>query len=66
MEKETYLGDGLYVSFDGFAFVLRAPRQNGDHWVALEPEVILNLLDYVKETAPSLLKNHQTDKPSVL
>ena len=24
---ETYLGDGLYASFDGFSFVLRAPRE---------------------------------------
>jgi hypothetical protein len=38
--KEVYLGDGLYASFDGFAFTLRAPRTGGDHWVALEPEVL--------------------------
>lgn len=45
---ETYLGDGLYVSFDGWQIVLRAPRQEGDHWVALEPEAYGNLIDYVK------------------
>ena len=45
---ETYLGDGLYVSFDGWQIVLRAPRQEGDHWVALEPQVYGNLIDYVK------------------
>ena len=38
--KEEYLGDGLYASFDGFMFILRAPRENGDHWVALEPYVM--------------------------
>lgn len=37
--KETYLGDGLYASFDGWQIILRAPRSGGDHWVALEPEV---------------------------
>ena len=39
MSDETYLGDGLYASFDGFSFVLRAPREGGNHWVALEPFV---------------------------
>lgn len=31
--KETYLGDGLYASFDGFGITLRAPRSDMDHWV---------------------------------
>lgn len=38
--REVYLGDGLYCSFDGFMFILRAPRHEGDHWVALEPQVL--------------------------
>ena len=40
MSKKEYLGDGLYASFDGFMFTLRAPRDDGDHWVGLEPEVL--------------------------
>ena len=32
-EPETYLGDGLFVSFDGYQVRLRAPRENGDHEV---------------------------------
>lgn len=35
--EEEYLGDGLYVRFDGWQFWLRAPREDGDHEVALEP-----------------------------
>lgn len=38
--KETYLGDGLYASFDGWQFRLRAPREDGDHIVYLEPAVM--------------------------
>ena len=38
---EVYLGDGLYASFDGYQFVLRAPREDGDHWVALEPSTLV-------------------------
>jgi hypothetical protein len=48
MNKETYLGDGLYVSFDGYLITLRAPRLNGDHWVGLEPPVYQALLRYVE------------------
>lgn len=38
--NETYLGDGLYASFDGYQITLRAPREGGDHYVALEPSVL--------------------------
>jgi hypothetical protein len=40
MEQETYLGDGLYISFDGYQVKLRAPRDGGDHEVYLEPSVL--------------------------
>lgn len=46
--KEEYLGDGLYVSFDGYMIVLRAPREGGDHWVGLEPDVMAALLRYFR------------------
>lgn len=36
LTKEVYLGDGAYARFDGHSFVLRAPRENGDHVVYLE------------------------------
>jgi hypothetical protein len=49
-EPETYLGDGLYASFDGFMFTLRAPREDGDHWVALEPVVLRAFDEYRKRT----------------
>jgi len=44
---ETYLGDGLYASDDGFMVTLRAPRDEGDHWVGLEPDVLKSFFDYV-------------------
>jgi hypothetical protein len=39
------LGDGLYVSFDGASlqYKLRAPRENGDHVVYLDPGMIAEL-----------------------
>lgn len=44
---EIYLGDGLYCSFDGYQFWLRAPREHGDHLVALEPSVLNAFMKYV-------------------
>jgi hypothetical protein len=48
MDKEEYLGDGLYVSFDGWQFCLRAPRENGDHIVYLEPYALKQFNEYAK------------------
>lgn len=45
---ETYLGDGLYASFDGYQICLRAPRVEGDHKVYLELPVILAFLKYIE------------------
>lgn len=45
---EEYLGDGVYVSFDGFAITLRAPREHGDHFIVLEPRELKALIDYAK------------------
>jgi len=47
-EDESYLGDGLYVTFDGWNMVLRAPRENGNHYVALEPETYSALLRFAE------------------
>lgn len=44
--NETYLGDGLYASFDGWQITLRAPREGGDHWIALEPRVYEELVSF--------------------
>jgi hypothetical protein len=47
--RETYLGDGLYASFDGFTIWLRAPREGGDHYVALEPLILSAFLQFVEQ-----------------
>lgn len=47
--KKTYLGDGLYARFDGFHFVLSTERENGEHWVGLEPFVFDNLIKFRRE-----------------
>lgn len=47
--QETYLGDGLYASFEGAALKLRAPRGNDDHEVYLEPEILYNFVVYISQ-----------------
>jgi hypothetical protein len=43
--SEQYIGDGLYFSIiDGTSVKLRTPREGGDHFVILEPEVRRELL----------------------
>jgi hypothetical protein len=58
-ENEEYLGDGLYASFDGWIIWLRAPRDEGDHYVGLEPEVLKAFNDYIEACA----KKARDEKP---
>lgn len=50
-ETETYLGDGLYASFDGWQIQLRAPRPDGDDLIYLEPTVIVALAAFMKSVS---------------
>lgn len=47
MGKEEYLGRGLYASFDGWDFQLRAPRDGGDHIVVLDRRVLVEFQRFV-------------------
>lgn len=44
--QKTYLGDGVYGSFDGYQIWLTTPREGGEHSIALEPNVFDALLAY--------------------
>lgn len=48
-DAETYLGDGLYASFDGYQIKLRAPDASGDREVFLDPLVIVTFERYLAE-----------------
>jgi len=53
MDKETrgnlYLGDGVYIRFDGMGYVLTAENGlNVTDTIYLEPDVLENLIVYVK------------------
>ena len=45
-ERDVYLGDGVYASFDGYQIWLHAEREQGWHVIALEPAVLTALIAY--------------------
>lgn len=55
-DAEHYIGDGLYVRFDGWQIWLWAPRENGDHEIALEPDAWQGLRAWLYRY-PKLLKH---------
>jgi hypothetical protein len=56
MIQESYLGDGLYGHMEGPTLWLRAPRASGDHFVALEPDVLEAALRLVNKERPKMLE----------
>jgi hypothetical protein len=46
-DRETYLGDGLCASFDGYQVRLRAPRDGVDHEVFLESSTLKAFLQFL-------------------
>lgn len=49
--RETYLGDGLYVSHDNHQIKLRTEREDGDHVVYLDEDVWVALQTYINGLA---------------
>lgn len=57
---ETYLGDGLYCRVDQAGqFVLRAPREDGDHVICLEPLVLEAFQDHVARMSALIAELNQ-------
>lgn len=46
--EKVYVGDGVYVRWDGFALELTTERAEGTHWIVLEPQVWANLTAFVE------------------
>ena len=49
MENESYLGDGVYASFDGYQIWLDTRAQEPVNRIALEPAVYQRLIQYVAD-----------------
>ena len=61
-KREEYLGDGLYASYDGFMVSLRAPRESGDHWVGLEPDIMFALFRFCEKVYGIKIKIEKVEK----
>lgn len=59
---EEYLGDGLYASFDGWQFRLRAPRDTGDHEVYMDDSVFKAFIEFVSQCHPHLIERCLDDR----
>ena len=46
-DESTYLGDGVYASFDGYQIWL-AVNHHENNVVALEPSVVTRLIQYIE------------------
>lgn len=57
--NETYIGDGVYARFDGYAVELWTDRsENGRNWIVLEPAEFNALSRFWKQV-------HEIPEPKV-
>lgn len=64
-DQETYLGDGLYASFDGYQVKLRAPRYLDSYGEEISHEVYLEthtLRAFIKYLVDNKLLSQTNDK----
>jgi hypothetical protein len=45
---KDYLGDGVYVEWNGYAIRLSTPREDGEHWLELDSSCYAALLRFVE------------------
>lgn len=62
MIEDVYIGDGVYVSFDGYHLVLDLRAQPSGDRIALEPECWKKLREYVNEIAKIAGEGHAWHK----
>lgn len=48
-DKQAYIGDGVYTSFDGYQIWLHVGAHTNPPVVALEPAVLIELIKYAHE-----------------
>jgi hypothetical protein len=50
--QETYLGEGVFASWDGTKVILRMAVIGGDHFVYLDPTVYAGLVRFAQTVLP--------------
>lgn len=54
---EEYLGDGVYATFDGYHIVLDLRGQDSTTRIAIEPSVLVNLVNFNKRIKNEVANN---------
>lgn len=60
MSEKQYIGDGVYISNDGWHVILETERENGTNIIYLELNLYLELKRYAEKTF-GLDKGEQCD-----
>ena len=47
---KTYIGDGVYAKYDGYTVTLYTDREEGRHYIVLEPEHIEALNNFIERS----------------
>lgn len=47
--RDTYIGDGVYASFDGFQIKLRTERDGRDEIIYLDPDTYTSLVRFAQQ-----------------
>lgn len=54
-EQAIYIGDGVYLEFSGYDFVLKTDRgSDGFHFIHLEPEALQKLAAFARSKGVKL------------
>jgi len=49
VSEQHYIGDGVYVSFDGYQIKCETMRESGRQELYFEPDTFQSLLDFAKQ-----------------
>ena len=53
--EEVYIGDGVYARWDGMSVLLKTERDNGTHYIYLEPAHVEGLAKLI-QSEPRIAK----------
>jgi hypothetical protein len=52
----TYLGDGVFASFDGYHIWIQTEVDGVRHTIALDDDVVANLLNFIQDVGAEKIK----------
>ena len=59
-DADEYIGDGVYVRWDGQGVTLMTEREEGIHWMVLEPFMVQQLVEFIERKRAEVTTNDNT------